>query len=170
VELESVNYEAVIEDLKARKAKSIADFDGAIATIEMLVLGKALTGNGATFEPSPDGLTNKIKDDTFFNLSAPEASKKYLEMMKRTASTTEILEAIKRGGFQSLSKNLYSNLYTSLMRSPEFRNVGGGKWGLSSWYPGSPKKQGKKGTAKAEVEEDEPLMPIVPDPNGPEQP
>ena len=91
-------------------------------------------------------------------------------MMKRTASTTEILEALKRGGFQSLSKNLYSNLYTSLMRSTDFRNVGRGKWGLSVWYPGNQKKQGKKGVAKAEPDDDELLMPIVPDSNEPGQP
>ena len=75
VDIEGIDYEAVIEDLKARKAKAIADFDGAIAAIELLILGKALAGNGATFEAGPESLGTEIEPDTFFNLSATEAQR-----------------------------------------------------------------------------------------------
>lgn len=126
---ESIDYEAVLADLRERRSK----IDAAIEAIEQLVMG----------QPRESGVTRKLKhpasteveDDTFFKLSTPDAAEKYLRMRGKPSGTREIAKALIEGGFETSAKNFYANLYTALGRSDAFVKVGK-KWGLAEWYPG----------------------------------
>jgi hypothetical protein len=159
-------YDAVLADLRQRRAR----IDTAIAAIEELMSGQgglppsAPTEGGDSFpdtaganppEPTPPTLSKQIKEDTFFNLSTVQAARKFLSMMKRPAATGEMVAAFQQGGFLTNAKNFYSNLYTSLKRSPDFVNVKG-KWGLAEWYPSRARSAKKAGAVVEEGGETEP--------------
>jgi hypothetical protein len=136
---DQINYEAVLNDLRARRDQlSIA-----IAAIEQL--GKALTegllqdvvpsnGNSLPAREAPVSASS-IASDAFFKLSVPDAARKYLSIIKRPAGAKEIEKALREGGFQTKAKNFYANLYTSLVRSEGTFEKVGKKWGLAEWYP-----------------------------------
>lgn len=161
-----IDYEAVLEDLRAKRD----ELNTAIAAIERLVRGgaspkdSATNGEGASGSPPADGVeevavpieSKQLREDTFFGLSATAAAKRYLGMVKRPVLTQELVEALKKGGYLTNAANFYSNLYTTLKRSPDFTNLGKGKWGLSEWYPNRPRKKAKgAGPALEEPEESE---------------
>ena len=135
--MEGIDYEAVLVDLRIKRD----ELNTAIATIER-ILGVASTATttapGSTPAAAADEkIPKQIESDTFFGLSAVQAAKKYLKMVKRPSATKEIHDGLKAGGFLTNSKSFYSNLYTSIMRSGEFRRVHK-KWGLVEWYPNRP--------------------------------
>jgi hypothetical protein len=154
------NYEAVLADLRQKRAR----IDMAIAFLEEQMLGGP---GGSPLGPPPEGgesladagagsipeqpatLSKQVKEDTFFNLSATDAARKYLGMMKRPAATAEMVAAFQQGGFLTTAKNFYSNLYTSLKRSPDFVSVKG-KWALAEWYPTRPRPAKKTAGGGAE--------------------
>jgi hypothetical protein len=161
----TIDYDAVLEDLRAQRD----ELNAAISAIERLSRGRSssqgLTGNGEPASVSPtSGMeererepiaapeSKQIREDTFFGLSASAAARKYLTMVKRPALTQELVDALKKGGYLTNATNFYSNLYTTLKRSPEFTNLGKGKWGLAEWYPNRPRK--KKGSSAVDEPEE----------------
>jgi hypothetical protein len=81
---------------------------------------------------------------------------------ERPLKTKDIYDAIKKGGVDISTEDA---LYRSLARSHRFKKVGRGLWGLSEWYPATPRKpkvdaQGKPLPADEvadEVEDDDEL-------------
>jgi len=131
--VESIDYEAVLADLRDKRAK----LDAAIAGIEQFLLGRPSSSAEAGAEaPSQARLPEQIESDSFFNLSTTEAIKKYLRMVKKPKPAKVIHDALLEGGFITTAKNFYSNVYTAMKRSRDFMNVGGGNWGLAEWYSG----------------------------------
>jgi hypothetical protein len=148
---EPVNYEAVLVDLRARRAQ----IDAAIAAIEQLqnVLAGQPGGGGGDGGPSTRAIDlSDIEDDAFFGLSIVEAAKKYLGMVKRKQGVKEIAEALDRGGLPHTSTDFVNTVGTMLRRAndPDLAKVGRGDWGLASWYGNrrpkqEPAKKAKKG-------------------------
>lgn len=151
----SIDYNRVLEDLEAKRSDMLAkisELDAAIAAVKR-ILGHAdiLTITFApNSPPAPDpnigsglkpsnGQPEEIPEDCFFAMTAVEATKKYLRMVKRKKSTKEIAEALQRGGFAYESKNFYVSLWNILNR--ERKNEGSDilkiktSWGLADWYP-----------------------------------
>lgn len=135
---EGIDYEAVLEDLRAKRAQ----LDAAISVIEQLMPVQLITNR---VERSEDIATGELRlssgirvgTDSFFGLTAGDAARKFLRMAKKPQSTKTIHDAVLEGGYTTTAKNFYSNLYTALVRSDEFVNLGGRKgWGLAEWYPG----------------------------------
>src|SRR5947209_20028034 len=96
---DSVDYKAVLGDLKARRAA----LDQAIAAIEAIVGDPgilALPGNSSS--AATPGQVN-IEPDTFFALTSVEATKKYLGMVGKAQSTGQIADALNRGGLPAKS-------------------------------------------------------------------
>ena len=150
---ESIDYEAVLADLRDKRAS----LDAAIAAIEQLVLGRPVVASepaevAEAHQPAAPA-SSKIDSDSFFGMSAADAAKKFLRMVKRPQQGKAIHDALLEGGFTTTAKNFYSNLYTAMMRSDDIVNLGGTKgWGLAEWYPGRRFEQQSKGKAGEKAE------------------
>ena len=137
---EPIDYQAVLADLVARRDQ----LNAAIAAIEQVAgVGGATNTNKAAEE---------IRSDTFFGLSVPMATKKYLGMTGRQPkSPQEIVAALDAGGCVNAT---YSNVYTALKRlrtAGEVHKLPNGEWGLAEWYPGA--RVPKRGKSSEEGEE-----------------
>ena len=141
------DYDAVIADLESR----ILEWQ---RTIEVLKIMRDHTG--VVPLPLPAALTAlqphspgaDFPSDAFFNMSIPDAVKKYLAMVKRKQSTKRIVEALERGGYPHQSKNFYNTVFGVLNRhwktQGEIVKVGS-EWGLAEWYGGArPKEKPKR--------------------------
>ncbi len=135
---EPVNYEAVLADLRAKRAS----LDDAITAIEKVQrLGATTSGDGITAAKTID--PSSIPDDAFFGLSIVEAAKKYLGLVKKKQTIKEIADALDRGGLPHTSSDFVATVATMLRRAndPELAKVGRGDWGLATWYGNRRPKQ-----------------------------
>lgn len=151
-DIQPINYEAVLADLEARKAK----LESAIESIRQ-ILGQ--TANSPSGSPgggiSPTG---KPAHDAFIGMSIPEAAKKHLTAVRRKLPTQELMNALTDGG---LPESKYSTVYAILRRRE--RQVGDiinmkGDWALSEWYPNYRKKtkaEGQETDAESGTEAEE---------------
>jgi hypothetical protein len=130
-------YEPVIADLRSRIATLQAMLDNleslrsGVSPVA-LKLGLQARGTGITFD-----------NDAFFQMTAGDATKKYLSAMKKTATIAAISDALLSGGWKTSSKNVGENLRAILSRHPDFVKING-EFGLAEWYPGrkaGPKKE-----------------------------
>jgi hypothetical protein len=145
-EIQAVDYAAVLADLEARRAQ----IDAAIAVIRPLAGQLSMAMPPIAVTPAGTGIQTagaavEIREDSFFSLSIPEAVKKYLAMRKRPASTSEIIDALKRGGqINSSSDSFKASVPSVLDRANStgkgIVRVSRGTWGLAEWYPNRPKK------------------------------
>lgn len=131
-----MDYQAVLADLKARRAQ----LDQAIAGIEIILGDVIEVGESAAAQLGNAGPMPTIHPDTFFGLGIAEAAKKYLKMLRRAQHTTAIADALGKGGMKRPAEN---NLFSILARAAKGREVvkvGKGMWGLAEWYPKPPKE------------------------------
>lgn len=132
--VEPVDYQAVVADLKARRAR----LDQLIAAFEALVLGQGdvpeleplSAGSGASSIPPMS-----IHPDTFFGLSMIDAAKKFLKMARRAQHTAGIADAIGQGGLKRPDVNTLSSILVRAAKGREIVKVGKGMWGLPEFYP-----------------------------------
>jgi hypothetical protein len=135
-----------------------------IATYEVMIgeweseLGLA---SGQAQLTQPEGATSKkngsgsdplslIPGLIFYRKSQPEAAKGFLEMVGYPLSTSQILEAIEKGGVTVGGKTPTAkkqNLYTILHRSSDFGLVKKDTWGIVGW-PGVTKKADEEADQK----------------------
>jgi hypothetical protein len=132
---QSINYEAVLADLEARKGQ----LEAAIAGIR-LILGQS--GAGPTVPGGGGGgYTGQVPaHDAFIGMSIPDAAKKHLTAVRKKLSTQELMTALEAGG---LPQSKYSTIYAVLSRRES--KVGDiinmkGDWALQEWYPNYRKK------------------------------
>lgn len=143
-----INYDAVLADLKARRAQ----LDSAIAAIE------GITGQVG---PNPSGgpggggyVGGAPAHDAFIGMSIPEATKKHLTAVRKKLSTQEVMTALEAGG---LPPSKYSTVYAILRRREN--QVGDiinmkGDWALQEWYPNYRIKKSATESEEAETEEE----------------
>jgi hypothetical protein len=135
--LEPVDYQAVLADLKGRRAR----LDQLIAGIEADVMGQAAEGTpvpGAG--PGVGTGVVAIHPDTFFGLGIAEAAKKYLKMARRAQHTTAIADALANGGLKRPQENNVFSILARAAKGREVVKVGKGLWGLAEFYPKSPRE------------------------------
>ena len=121
-------YDAAIADLKEKRAK----IDAMIMQLEQIKSVGVPTGASPTSEGNSTPIL-EIQEDTFFNMNALDATKKFLRMSPKTPRTVEeICEALNKGG-QTLKKK---SLYTILGRDVSAGEIAKvkKKWGLKEWY------------------------------------
>lgn len=101
---------------------------------------------GPTADPS-----SLVADGEFYGQSATKATKALMAKLGRTRplKTTEIFEAIKKGGVGISNIEV---LYKSLQRSDDFLRVAKGTWGLAEWYPERVRKNARKEALEDEDE------------------
>jgi hypothetical protein len=145
------SYVAVLADLEAKRQQ----LDNAIAILKS-VMGQQGTeaplpsgGPSASSGPAAGGAAARPGD--FLGMSIPEATKKYLTIVRRKISTRDLMKALVDGG---LLPPTYNTVYAVLRRRQaqvgDITNMGG-DWALAEWYPNRPKKTepATKGKAKA---------------------
>ncbi len=134
-------FAAAIAALEARRVQVNAEIDADIAKLQDIgerMSGVALTSVAPLIAPA------KIEKDTFYNMTLPDAARKFLQMSNRKPQTTNaIIDALEKGG---LKRTTYASMYGSLSRRVnqvgDIVNVNG-DWGLPEWYgaKAKPKKQ-----------------------------
>lgn len=131
-----IDYKAVLDDLEAQKAA----LEDAITGIRKMLGQEQAKGGVGRKSLSPDTRnSDTLETDSFFNMSIPEAAKKYLSIVKKPQSTKKIADALKAGGLISTSQNFPNNVRTILTR---VERVSGDvvkvkkNWGLGEWYKG----------------------------------
>lgn len=136
----AINYERVLADLRAKRDK----IDAAIAGIEAMM---GIASQGApeqNLQSSANNGSQEVESDSFFGMSIPDASRKFLAMRRKPQTTQEIANALDRGGLTHQSGD-FANTVGSVLNRIE---RGGGdvvkldraKWGLAAWYPNRKKK------------------------------
>ncbi len=133
--METVDYQAVLTDLKMRRAR----LDAVIAAIESIIGEADVTPDQIPEKGDSAGLSPSVHPDTFFGLSIAEAAKKYLKMARRAQHISAIAEAIGQGGLKKPSENVLSSILVRAAKGREVAKVGKGMWGLAEWYPKRPK-------------------------------
>ena len=128
---ETIDYAAVLADLEAKKAA----LESTIAGLrQMLNLGAEQSASGSGAEQTP----TEVRSDTFFRMTMPDAIVKFLEIVKRPQTLSEITKALEDGGLPTTAKNLMPIVGSNLSRmktSGEVCQPQQGKWGLALWYP-----------------------------------
>jgi hypothetical protein len=135
-----IDYASILADLEAKKAAleaTIASIHGAIAVGS---LGQPGDGNGYTPSGLPTSLNGgEVPAGAFFGKSILDATKLYLEIVKKKQTSKEIAAALLKGGMESTSKNFPSIVHSILDRARKGANPAfvklGTQWGLASWYP-----------------------------------
>ena len=136
----TIDYEAVIADLEAKRAHLDSMIAGLRAIAGMGNLGAPPSGGPGGVKPTFDG---KIEPDAFFGNSIPDAAVVHLSNMRKKLSTQQLMAALESGG---LPHSKYNTVYAILRRRES--QVGDivnmqGEWGLASWYPNHVKKAKK---------------------------
>jgi hypothetical protein len=134
-------FAAAIAALETRRAQVNAEIDADIAKLQEI--GERMSGVALT-SGAPLNAPAKIEKDTFYNMTLPDAARKFLQMSNRKPQTTNaIIDALEKGG---LKRTTYASMYGSLSRRVnqvgDIVNVNG-DWGLPEWYgaKAKPKKQ-----------------------------
>jgi hypothetical protein len=140
-----IDYAAVLADLETKRTQ----LDAAIAGIRTMLGMPAGAAGPAAASVNSNGGSTEIEADTFFSLSIPDATKKFLGMRKKPATTPEIGDALKRGGQTHAGSESFGNTLGSVL-ARVYSNGGGivrvgrGMWGLAEWYPNKPRKPSTK--------------------------
>jgi hypothetical protein len=139
-------FEAAIAALEARRTLVNAEIDADIAKLREIAERSASAGVVLSARASIGMSAQVIAKDTFYNMTLPEAAKKYLAMSnKKPQSTNAIIDVLAKGG---LKRTTYGSMYASLSRREN--NVGdivnvNGDWGLPEWYGAKAKPKRKPG-------------------------
>lgn len=150
------DYSAAEADLEAKKSAIEAALASLRAARALGALGQSgdfsvMPGNGAS-APMYGG---DIPDGAFLNKGIPEATKFYLEIVKKKQTSSEIAAALRKGGMESTSSDFVGVVNAGLNRARKIPSSPllklGSHWGLKSWYPkgiissvGAPAKKAKK--------------------------
>lgn len=127
---QSNHYDMVLADLQAEKA----NIEAAITAL-MKLRGRKGAGIIVSKTETQKTESSEIQHDTFFGLSIPEATKKYLRIAGKPArSTSEIVEALGRGGLTTKYATVASVLWRASANGEGLKKVGKAMWGLSEWY------------------------------------
>lgn len=129
-------YRTVLKDLKRRKKV----IDAAIAGVTAL-LGESEAALQACLPVSLRNIqeSGDVASGSFAEMTLTEAARAYLDMVKEPQSTTEIAEALERGGYPTESRN-FSNTVRSVL-DRHAKTVGDivkvrRNWGLAEWNRG----------------------------------
>jgi hypothetical protein len=160
---ESIDYTPTIADLERKKA----EIERTIAHLRQLMAMGGLTQSGeggAVPSTVSSFMGGEVPTGAFLGKSIIEATKLYLEIVKKKQTAKEIMDGLLRGGMESSRpKSFLKTVHSALTRArqapnPPFVKVGM-QWGLTSWFPkgisngSAPKKKVKKNARKPKAPE-----------------
>jgi hypothetical protein len=137
---DATDYDKILADLLEERAnldRMIAWVQGKLGKSEQGILSipSSVVAQGA-----PQAMpvrSPRLRSDTFFKMSVPEAIRECLNIGRRPLSAREITNALQEGGLTHKAKDLYQTVFPTLMRMKEKGEVdklANGDWGLSDWY------------------------------------
>jgi hypothetical protein len=134
----SIDYQAVLADLKAKREK----LDAAITGIETMLGLKSLDGG----MQSNTNTGPEVGPGAYLGMSIVDATKKYLRAVKQPKRNEDILAALKTGGLLFTSKEPVNTVGSVLNRDwtngGDIVRVSRGVWGLAEWNPRLRRKAG----------------------------
>jgi hypothetical protein len=145
-------FQPAIDALETEFGELERKANGLLQTINLLREKAGLPPRPGGWQPSGGGGSAsgsgpapiKLHSDTFTGKKLGSAVREYLEMRKRAggdspATSREIFDALKEGGFSSGAKDDATGLVVlrTLLRKNTvmFAKLQNGKYGLRSWYP-----------------------------------
>lgn len=141
------HYDAVIADLKSQRDRLTSMID---MLEQMKSVGMPFTAsNAGDIPPRTASGAPEIPHDAFFGMTIPEAAKKYLSIIKRTAPHPALCDALLAGGFTTSSPNFREVVRSTLGRMHDDFVKISGQWGLREWYGTRGKRKSKRGTSSA---------------------
>lgn len=152
---ETSPYDLVIADLEAKRDQ----FNSMIEQLKILRSSAMPIGTAVPVSPAVRPVNDQeISHDAFFQMTIPDAARKYLTIVKRTKPMTEIIDSILKGGLKSSAKDVNNSLRSIISRDGTFVRVNG-EWGLAEWYPAMRRdgKKGKPASAKPEPANEPPI-------------
>lgn len=128
--VESINYSEVLLDLRQRKAK----LEAAIAVIEELIGQRTAAVIETTIKPVVENATPPVIGP-YTGKTIISAATDFLRQAGRPQHISLILHALKQGGLQTNSKNLYRTVYNTLNQNldKDIARTRSGHWGLKEW-------------------------------------
>ena len=154
---ESIDYTPTIADLERKKA----EIERTIAHLRQLMAMGSLAQDGeggAVSSTVSSFMGGEVPTGAFLGKSIIEATKLYLEIVKKKQTAKEIMDGLIKGGMESNSKSFLKTVHAALTRArqspnPPFVKVGM-QWGLTPWFPkgistGGPAKKARKKTIKS---------------------
>lgn len=150
------DYSAIVADLEAKKAAIEATLASLRSAMALGALGQS--GDSPAIPGSASSVSaygGDIPDGAFLNKGIPEATKFYLEIVKKKQTSSEIAAALRKGGMESTSSDFVGVVKAGLNRARKIPSSPllklGAHWGLKSWYSkglisgiGLPAKKAKK--------------------------
>jgi hypothetical protein len=152
--IEQMDYAAFLADLEGKRqaldqtitAVRLALSIGALGPTSdapPVVANGMLPGNFMV--PSASG--GEVPAGAFLRKSIPDATKLYLEIVKKKQTSKEIAAALQKGGMESNSKNFPQMVHSVLDRASKANSgivkLDRSHWGLAAWYPPSLRAAGK---------------------------
>ncbi len=150
----TLDYAAILADLEAKRGA----LDNTIAALRNALVHGTL-GEIGEIPPPADGIApttysslsasgGEVPAGAFLGKSIPDATKLYLEIVKKKQTSAEIAEALKKGGMETKSKNFPQMVHSVLDRArkaenPQIVKLDRSHWGLATWYPASLRSAGK---------------------------
>lgn len=147
----AATFQPAIDALETDLAKLEREANGLLTSINLLREKAGLPPRPGGFKTASDGgaaassgAPIKLHSDTFTGKKLGSAVREYLEMRKKSgadapATTREIFDALKEGGFVSGAKDEKTGMVvlgTMLRKNTTmFAKLQNGKYGLRSWYP-----------------------------------
>ena len=144
----SENVKNTISELTAELEIKMSEIASLKETINML--SKRIGLNPPYPDTAPEkivGLRKPIKPDQFYGVSPITAARMYLETRGEACPAGEVLQALSDGGFDFNAKGWkekirLKNLSISMGKNTAiFERLPNGYYGLSKWYPNSPKRK-----------------------------
>lgn len=134
-----IDYNAVLADLKAQRAK----IDAGIAGIEAMLGLRSTEGDQGNSGGNPSG---DMGPGAFLGMSIVDATKKLLRHSRKTLRNEEILAGLRQGGLVFSSANPVNTIGSVLHREwtsgGDIVRVSRGVWGLAEWHPRLRRKAG----------------------------
>jgi hypothetical protein len=145
---EKIDYIAILNDMKAKRAALDASIVALEAALASGTLGQAVEGVSSgigTMGLGSPGTPMDLPSGAFNGKTLPEGIKLYLSAARQRKSTRDITNGIREGGMVSTSQNFESVVQATLQKLKSQGHVlkFADGWGLSEWYPAGFRSAGK---------------------------
>jgi len=145
---EKIDYVAILNDMKAKRATldaSIVAFEAALASGTLGQAVEGISSGGGSFNSSGPGAPIDLPSGAFNGKTLPEGIKLYLSAARQRKSTRDITNGIRDGGMVSTSKKFELVVQATLQKLKSQGQVlkFSDGWGLSEWYPAGFRASGK---------------------------
>lgn len=132
-----IDYDGVIAELEAEKARAAEPYEVAIKAMRQLKAARHAADSPVLFTRLPRAQSEPQREERepmrFGGLSVAAAAEKFLSMMNTPQTSAQISEALRNGGIVSTSKKFTNLVYTRLYMTKDKFKRHGDKWYLKDW-------------------------------------